>query len=180
MSPRVHYLDVDLLGGLLQLRRAEGRVGVRLPAAATHAGDSDGGAALRDLLQREAEAYHRLEREVATRRQAFFAGRAQSDEEGPGHTWFMDAAAAAGRDAAAHAEALRSLDERLDDVVAHCVVLAPGADRGDFEVTVQLHDDGYALAQSREAALLARREYLGLSDGDDWATPASEEESSSK
>lgn len=175
MSRRTHHLDVDLLGGLRQLQGTGGRVGVWLPAAS--ASRDDDVAALRDLLRREAEAYHELERDVAKRRQAHFTCLAQGDDEEHLHAWFLDAARAAGDDVAAHATALHGVKERLDDVVARCVVLPPGADGEALEVTVQLHDDGYALAQSPEAALLARREYLGLSDGEDWATPTSAERS---
>lgn len=171
MSRRTHHLDVDLLGGLQQLQVTEGRVGVWLPAISEDAADSRGGAALRDLLRREAEGYHQLEAEVARRRQAFFAERTRSDDGGPGQAWYLDAARAAGGEADAHVEALRSLEQRLDDVLARCVVLAPGAEARELDVNVQLHDDGYALEASREAALRARRAYLGLPAEDDWSSP---------
>lgn len=171
MSHRTHQLDVDLLGGLMQLLATQTRVAVWLPVTSTTVSDVDAKTQLSALLRKESDAFHLLEEEVAARRQKFFEARAREDGENPGQAWFLDVAAAAGRDAAAHAEARRCLEAHIEEVVPRCVILAPGSCSDGPQTTVQLHEDGYALEESPGAALIARRAYLGLPDDEDWVQP---------
>lgn len=179
LPPRVVGLEVDLLGGLMQLRD---RPEDARPRFVLIPGPSEGDeVALRaramTLLTREARRFHELEQEVATRRAAALHAEARVLGHEAGAAWARDAAEAAQRDAEFHRAALHEIEDRAADALQGLwvaplsreveLVAAEGA-----SAVVRLYDDGYALEESPEARLAARRAFLGLPEGDDWRTGA--------
>lgn len=173
--PTLLGLEVDLLGGLSQLQE---RPAALRPLWLLVPGSAEGGEAMLHahvvaLLTREARQFHELEADVATRRALAFQERAEALRGEPGEAWARDVAEAARREAAQHRAQLLDLDARVTGALQGFSLASPArqaelvAAQGPHAV-VRLYDDGYALEDTQEARLAARRAFLGLPKGADW------------
>jgi len=186
---RWHPLEVDLLAGLEAIGRAPA-AGPRHVVGPPGAEDE---ASLARLLVAEGRAFHEVERDVATRRAAALEKAAAKLKDGvehdrrgrpapralPGEAEAAERLSAARRAASEHERALERLlapdAERAAVETLRRLTIAPRRDLEALKAragpgdVVEVLPGGWPLAADRAARLAARRAFLGLPEGRDWA-----------
>lgn len=168
----VYHLDVDLLGGLQTLSAQAGPHFIEISV-----GDGSQQQActletseLRTRLLAEARSFLAIENEVALRKATSYESENAEDEETGSTAFAVDVAARARQEAALYESRMAGLETVADDVLRVFQII-PAAAEGAREagIYVRLHWDGYAMENTRELQLAARREHLGLPAGADWS-----------